>query len=362
MFLLAVAAIFIALIGGSIYMTVSVARFQGIGKLAGERKWLKYLIAFLLHAAVFAAVSIVMSPVNAAVVFLCGVLFFLFFGAVMRIIRHVSGKEPRINWQGWLAIAASVIYLVTGYYLLHHVFRTEYSLQTEKPINLRIALFSDSHLSTVFDGDDFAAHAKTIEAQQPDIVMIAGDFVDDASKMADLQKACEALGSMDVKYGVWYVYGNHDAGYYSSRDFTAAELEQMLLDHGIHVLKDSCELVDDSFYVAGRLDESFGVRKPMQTLLQGIDTSKYIIVLDHRPNDFENEAGSAADLVLCGHTHGGQLFPVNYLGELVGSFDRTYGHENRNGTDFIVSSGIADWEVQFKTGTKSEYVIVDVHP
>ena len=64
--------------------------------------------------------------------------------------------------------------------------------------------------------------------------------------------------------------------------------------------------------------------------------------------------------MLSGHTHGGQLLPINRIGELFGVNDRTYGHENINGTDFIVTSGISDWEVIFKTGTKSEYVIINI--
>jgi hypothetical protein len=98
----------------------------------------------------------------------------------------------------------------------------------------------------------------------------------------------------------------------------------------------------------------------MDELLDGVDPNKYIIVLDHEPNDYDNEAASAADLVVSGHTHGGQLIPITYVGEWFGINDRTYGHENRNGTDFIVTSGISDWEIQFKTGTKSEYVIIEI--
>ena len=85
-----------------------------------------------------------------------------------------------------------------------------------------------------------------------------------------------------------------------------------------------------------------------------------MIVLDHQPTDFEKQAESGVDLVLCGHTHGGQLFPITYAGEWFNINDRTYGHEKRNNTDFIVTSGISDWELAFKTGTKSEYVIIDV--
>lgn len=361
MWLIILGVIAAALITGVVYMVIAVGRFGGIKALAGDRKWLKNLLSLACIALVFLIVSLAMSPVNAAVVFLHEVLFFLAFGGIMRIVRHFTGKETAVYWQGWLAIGTSVIYLAVGYYLLHHVWQTDYSLETEKPVSLKIAMFADSHMSTTFDGEGFAEHMKTIEEQHPDIVLIPGDFVDDWSKKADMLRACEALGKMNVKYGVWYSYGNHDEGFMNSRDFTASELEQALRDNGIHILTDEYELVDNSFYVVGRKDSSLGERKSMDELLEGVDTSKYIIVLDHEPNDYDNEAASAADLVVSGHTHGGQLFPATYVGEWFGINDRTYGYEKRNGTDFIVTSGISDWEIQFKTGTKSEYVMIDVN-
>lgn len=54
------------------------------------------------------------------------------------------------------------------------------------------------------------------------------------------------------------------------------------------------------------------------------------------------------------------MFPINIISYLSGVNDRIYGHENREGTDFIVTSGISDWDILFKTGTKSEYVIIDI--
>ena len=96
--------------------------------------------------------------------------------------------------------------------------------------------------------------------------------------------------------------------------------------------------------------------------MKDVPAENYTIVLDHQPNDYDNEAAANADLVVSGHTHGGQLFPVTYVGEWFNINDRTYGHEKRSDTDFIVTSGIADWEIQFKTGAKSEYVIIDVSP
>ena len=110
----------------------------------------------------------------------------------------------------------------------------------------------------------------------------------------------------------------------------------------------------------GRADASNRGRKSIEDLTKDIDPGKYIIVLNHQPTDYDNEAASNVDLVLSGHTHGGQFFPMTLFGNSFGGNDRAYGHEKRNGTDFIVTSGIADWELKFKTGTKSEYVVINV--
>ena len=354
-------AAMLAFLLGLAYLTVCVGRFAFIQKLSGGSKWRRGAISLVVLAAAFALLTLCMSPINAGIVFLHVVIFFLLFGLVMRLVRRLTKKESRIYWQGLLALGVSVLYLTVGYVLCHHVWQKDYTLQTDKQLGtLKVALLADSHLSTTFDGEGFARHLQTIEAQSPDMLVIAGDFVDDGSKRGDLLRACEALGEMQLPYGVWYAYGNHDEGYFGNRDFTAAELEEALLRNGVHILADQYEAVDDRLIVAGRLDSSLGPRKDMASLLAGADTSKYILILDHEPNDYANEANSPADLVLSGHTHGGQLIPITYVGKWFGLLDRVYGYERRQGTDFIVTSGISDWEILFKTGTRSEYVMITI--
>jgi len=85
-----------------------------------------------------------------------------------------------------------------------------------------------------------------------------------------------------------------------------------------------------------------------------------MIVLNHQPNDYDNESEVGVDLVLSGHTHGGQFFPLGPLGVLFGFNDAYYGSEEIENTTFIVNSGIGDWAIQFKTGTISEYGIIDI--
>ena len=360
MWLIIAAVVLAATFAGAFYMTVCVGRFGALQKVSGDRKWLRNLLSLIIIALIFTVISIAMTVVNAIIVFLNGVMFFIIFGLVMRIIKAVTGKETKINWQGWLAIVTMVIYHAAGYYLCFNVWQKDYALKTNKDVDLKVALFADSHIGTTFDGDGFAEQLARIEEQSPDIILIAGDLVDDSSKRADLEKACKALSQVKAKYGVWYCYGNHDKGYYSSRDFSAEELEDIMIENGIHVLSDEYELIDDSFYIVGRKDRSEQERKSMEEVLKGVDKSKYIIVMDHQPGDYDAEAECAVDLVVSGHTHGGQLFPITYVGEWFNINDATYGYERRKDTDFIVTSGISDWEIDFKTGTKSEYVMIDI--
>ncbi|MBQ2118628.1 MAG: metallophosphoesterase, partial [Clostridia bacterium] len=111
----------------------------------------------------------------------------------------------------------------------------------------------------------------------------------------------------------------------------------------------------------GRRDRSMRERASAEALTAGLDRGRFSILLDHQPNDYENEAGRA-DLVLSGHTHGGHIFPAGQIGELLGANDLTYGLEEREGTTFIVTSGISGWAIPFKTGTRSEFAVIDVVP
>ncbi|MBR6223714.1 MAG: metallophosphoesterase [Lachnospiraceae bacterium] len=292
-------------------------------------------------------------------------LFFFWLVAELLgfIVKKISKKDSSIYWQGGLAILVTVAYLSAGWYFAHHVYETDYELHTDKELSkgsIRAAVIGDSHVGSTFDGDGFAGYMKEIEKASPDVLVIVGDYVDDDTSKDDMEKSCRALGELKTKYGIYYVYGNHDRGYYNSRGFSAEELEAELTKNGVKVLKDETELIADSFYIVGRKDRSFTERLPMAELTKELDPSKYMIVLDHQPHDFEAEKNAGADLVLCGHTHGGQMFPIGITGELSGANEMTYGLRTDGNTNYIVTSGISDWAIPYKTATISEYVIIDI--
>lgn len=339
---------------GTIYLVNSISKF----KLISNK-----LSAFIIILVLFVIFFVGLGWINALTITIYTTLFFLIFGLIFKILENKFHINFKCHLAGWLAIVSSVLYLGSGYYLCVSVIEKDYNITTDKDITpLKIALIADSHIGTTFDGNGFASHLDKIKASSPDILLIAGDFVDDGTKKADMEIACKALGKMNLKYGVWYAYGNHDEGYFNHRDFTAEDLESSLINNDIHILADEYELIDDMFYIVGRLDKnvSGNIRKPIDELLKGIDENKYVIVMDHEPNDYAAEAKSKSDLVLSGHTHGGQMIPIRHVGVLVGANDATYGYERINNTDFIVTSGISDWALKFKTGTRSEYVILNI--
>lgn len=357
-----VAAVFIGFVAGILFMIRCIGKFAFVRKAAGDSKMRLIIFSAAVLVIVVGIISLILSFVNAVVFFLHAVVFFLIWELIFLVVRKASHKEFKHYWAGICAVVTTVIYVSVGIYLCVNVWQTNYTLTTSKSIHpVRVALIADSHLGTTFDGEGFAEYMREIEAQEPDMLIISGDFVDDASNREDMVRACQALGEMDLTYGVFFAFGNHDKGYYEGRrDFTAQDLVDELERNNVYVLEDQAVYIEDDICILGRADAStMEFRTDIGDLIAGVDNDRYIIVIDHEPTDFDNEAAAGSDLVLSGHTHGGQMFPFTLMGKIFGN-DRDYGYERRELTDFIVTSGIADWELWFKTGVHSEYVIIDI--
>ncbi|MGN0517170.1 MAG: metallophosphoesterase [Acutalibacteraceae bacterium] len=336
-------------------------------KVSSGTKVAPTLISLLITAAIIFIPSVAMSSVNGIICVIYLVLIWAICELVAYIVKRLTTKKIKKLYTGIAALVLTISYLCFGWYTAHTVCTTGYIIDTDKEIGkLRIIQFADAHIGTTFDGDGFAAYVDEMQTKNPDVVLITGDFVDDSTTREDMFKSCEALSRFNTKYGVFFAYGNHDKGYYSeeSRGWSNAEFTQALKAAGVTVLEDESILIDDRFYIVGRKDYSEEQKgnhcMSMAELTDGLDSSKYIIVMDHQPHDYDAQANSKTDLVLSGHTHGGQLLPINYVGEWTGVNCRTYGYEKRNNTEFIVTSGISDWEIKFKTGCISEYVVIDV--
>lgn len=355
-------------LAGLAYLTDRVSKFDILLKLSRKNTKLLYTINLILVLTVFAVLCLWLNLMNAIIVLLHLMILWLLCDLVFGIMEHFMPQPFQHYYAGITALLLTFTALSTGWFLDHHVWTTHYNLETSKTDkHLRIVQFADSHIGTTFDGDGFAKHIEQIQMLNPDVVVVVGDFVDDDTMLKDMQKACAALGKLKTTYGIYYVFGNHDKGYHSpeKRGYSGNDLIHELQKNGVTVLQDEAVLLADDFYILGRKDSSEfyrgSSRENMDTLVKPLDKNKYIIVLDHQPNDYKSQIDAEVDLVLSGHTHGGQLWPLIKAGEWIGANDKTYGYERRNLTDFIVTSGISDWSIKFKTGTKSEIVVIDIN-
>ena len=301
--------------------------------------------------------------VNAIIIFLFFLLFLWLGDFLLFVLQKITRKKIDKSISFLFSLVVTLLYLGHGYFLAHHVVATSYKIEATKDIgveNFRIVQITDSHIGATMDGDDFIAYMEEINRTNPDIVVVTGDFVDDDTSLTDMEKGCLGLGKLKTKYGVYFVYGNHDKGYFQYRSYDNERLREELLKNHVVILEDQSVELSDKIVLLGRQDAQTKDRLKAEELMQSIPSEKYTIVLDHEPTDYEAEASSGMDLVLSGHTHGGQFFPIGQLSVLLGINDNDYGLQKRKNTTFLVSSGIGDWAIQFKTGTISEYVIIDL--
>ena len=363
MWIIIILLVLAATFGSMLYLSSGVRRLGIIDRYVSNYK-VSRCASLLFVLAVFLILSVTIGFMNSMVCMIHAVIFWLICDGMAALIEKRKGKSSKKYYAGIYAVLLTIVYLVIGVFFAHHVFRTEYIIETQKDISkpLKIVMFSDSHVGATFDWKGFSEYVDKMNSEEPDAVIIAGDFVDDDTSREDMEKSCEALGNLKTAYGVYYAFGNHDAGYNSEerRGYGKDELISELEKNGVVVLQDETVNLTGNIFLCGREDKMTKDRIDMDTLMMGIDNEDYFIVIDHEPGDYEAQYKAGADLVLSGHTHGGQLIPINRVGELIGVNDMTYGHKRIENTDFIVSSGIGDWALDFKTGCISEYVVINI--
>ncbi len=311
---------------------------------------------------------------STATLFLLHVLFLgLFLQLINFIIKRIFKGDCKI-WNkiyssGIVPVLLSLIILLTGYFNMHNVIKTEYAIYTEKDIRqegYRVALVGDVHFGVSLDIDELKEKCNEISRQKPDIVILAGDIVDNNTSKDDMKNAFEAFGKIESKYGVFYVYGNHDRPMsFVKSEYSEAELEDAIEKSGIAILKDEACRINDELTIIGRDDLSAGRlgegRLSLDKLIDGVDMDDYILVADHQPNDYAKNADLGANLIISGHTHGGQIWPANLIQKIFNINDAVYGHVKLNQkTEAIVTSGFAGWQYPIKTSAPAEYVLIDI--
>lgn len=272
---------------------------------------------------------------------------------------------------GIIAFAVTAAVMGYAYVNMHQVTVAGYTVQTNKPVReegYRIVFLSDLHFGTTMDAEKLQDYCEQMQQEQPDLVVLGGDIVDEKSSLQEVEEAFGALATISSTFGTYYVYGNHDKGRYSKTcDFTKTQLAKIIEDAGIVILEDDTVLLNDELSISGRWDRSDAAqagrsRKASADLLKGAPETACHILADHQPRDMQENASAGYDLMLSGHTHAGQMWPVGLITELFDKGTVNYGQKSFGNMQLIVSSGIAGWGYPLRTGRHSEYAVISVEP
>ena len=239
-------------------------------------------------------------------------------------------------------VLALFVALPIGIFLGRSPVVKPYDVTFTKPMpTLRIALIADFHLGP--QAAPLADTVAAINATQPDVILLAGDLLDSGTTP---QYDLTPFRALKSTYGTYAVLGNHDHGL----------TREMLSAVNVTLLQDETVLIADAFYLVGRQDKTTRGALPLTALLDGISGPHPIIVLDHSPSRAGEAVLAHADLQLSGHTHNGQLFPINFLvGQL---FPTNYGWIQKQHTQLIVSSGVGTWGTPIRTSGRAEIVLI----
>ncbi len=302
-------------------------------------------------------------------IYLVHFLIFSLLLELVNLIMRLMGKGDKTLWKrvfcsSIIPIVLSAVVLGYGYGNIRLVVRTPYEVEAEKNISrdYKVVFLSDVHYGTILKKEELSSLVKRINQEKADIVILGGDIADEGTDKEMLDEAFSALGCIKSRFGIYYVWGNHDKQMYSkNRAYSEKEISEIIRKNGIRILEDEAEYVGDDIIIAGRDD--YGAkrykeeRKTLDEILKEKDNEKYIITVDHQPVEYE-EIRNKTDLIVSGHTHAGQVFPAGYFIKLMKTADLWYGHEKTGNTDAIVSSGAAGWGYPVRTQKHSEYVVI----
>ncbi|MFC1669695.1 metallophosphoesterase [Spirochaetota bacterium] len=225
--------------------------------------------------------------------------------------------------------------------------------------SLNIAMASDIHLGTIIRNSRFNCLVKKINSLNADIVLLVGDTVDEDLAPVIKLNLGKTLRSIKSKYGTFAVTGNHE--YFGGVE----ESTKYFQKHNIRVLRDEIIKINKSLYLVGREDVSKKSRtgkdrKSLKEILKGIDKKLPVIIMDHQPvKNGNNNLNNNFDLQLSGHTHHGQMWPVNFFTEAL--FKISWGYKKIGKTHYYVSSGFGTWGPPVRIGNSPEIVNIRIN-
>ena len=225
--------------------------------------------------------------------------------------------------------------------------------QPEK--RMRLVFFSDLHIGEAMTPDYIARAVKLIQDQQPDLILCGGDFIDHRAVYAYDPRVMASLRSLHAPMGVYYVLGNHEY-----RDDLEANI-RWVSEVGGTLLRDSIAFPGNGpLTLIGRDDWVNGNRKPFEVIANEADPMRGpVVLMEHTPASIDSIGDSPVDLILCGHTHGGQIWPGQLM--VWWRYGMVSGTRPVGEREVCISSGIGSAGATYRVGTRSEIRVYDLY-
>lgn len=299
------------------------------------------------------------------------ILFYIAINLLNCMVKSFLHKELSKKVMKLLPLSIISFLIILGIYNMLHIERTSYSISTEHTFSqenntYKVILVADLHYGTTSFEQTLVSLQEKINSENADFILILGDVVDENSTYQDMQTAFSYLGNLNSKYGSYFIYGNHDRQMLkkeSSRAFSPEELYETICDNGITILKDEMLTINNDILLVGREDYSMEEdRLGIPKLMEDTSTEDYILMMNHKPQDFEVCEKSGVDLLVSGHTHNGQVWPLNWFLTWFADNCLMYGMAESTESDFkvIVTSGVGGWALPIRNSSPAEYVVIDL--
>ena len=258
------------------------------------------------------------------------------------------------NYGFILSLIFTVVLLGYGYYNYRHPKTNIINIALDKPLAddakpVKIVAVSDLHLGNGTGKTALKRYVKMINEQNLDLILIAGDLIDNSVVPLYTENMMEELSELKAPLGIYMVPGNHE--YISGIKASA----RFIQDTPIQLLRDSVVTLPNGMQLIGRDDRSNTARRSLQELMAGIDKSNPIILLDHQPYKLTESEAAGVDLQFSGHTHRGQVWPMNWVTDHI--YEQSHGYQQWGNSHIYVSSGLSLWGPPFRIGTESDMAV-----
>lgn len=261
------------------------------------------------------------------------------------------------KWIGFVTLASFLILLGYGSYQAYTPVVREYDIHINKNVNgldkLKVVMASDMHFGLLSGEGHAKKMVSVINELQPDLVLYPGDIIDDDLDAYRNRDFVNILSGVTAKYGVYASLGNHD-----KFDGPVQDIIDTLEQSNLSVLYDENITINDQFTLVGRKDRTEQDRATLSSLMEGLDTTKPLILLEHQPYDLDIAQQEGIDLMVSGHTHRGQIAPAHLITRAI--YENDWGYLQKDSMHSIVTSGFGFWGPPIRLGSQSEIVQINI--